>query len=82
MLAKTLNYMWRLHRRKNSSGARVVIGRNWRFMILEDSTYATSDAYVASQDDNIRDIYRILKTLRRYIQNRIPAEEMQKAAAV
>ncbi len=44
----------------------VVIGRNWRFLILEDKTYTVSDVYVATQDDII-DIYRILKSLRQYV---------------
>jgi hypothetical protein len=44
----------------------VVIGRNWRFLILDATTYTISDVFVATQDD-IKDIYCILKTLRQYI---------------
>jgi hypothetical protein len=46
----------------------VVIGRNWRFLLLEGSKYAISDVYVSTQDD-IKDILRILKTLKKYISN-------------
>jgi hypothetical protein len=48
----------------------VVIGRNWRFIVLEQLTYAISDVFVATQAD-IKDIYRILKTLRQYVANEI-----------
>jgi hypothetical protein len=46
----------------------VVIGRNWRFLVLEGNSYAISDVFVSTQDD-IKDILRILKTLKKYINN-------------
>jgi len=48
----------------------VVIGRNWRFLLLEGSIYSISDVFVATQKE-IRDILRILKVLRQYIQNEV-----------
>jgi hypothetical protein len=44
----------------------VVIGRNWRFIILDGVNYAISDVFVATQEQ-IKDILRILKALRAYI---------------
>jgi len=44
-----------------------VIGRNWFFMILKDREYAISDAYVATQTEQLFDILRILKVQRERI---------------
>jgi hypothetical protein len=46
-----------------------VVGRFWFFLILDGNDYSVSDAYVASQDD-IFDIYSILKQAKIYIQQR------------
>jgi hypothetical protein len=48
----------------------VVIGRNWRFLLLEGQFYTVSDVFVATHDE-ITDILRILKTLRAYMQAEI-----------
>lgn len=45
----------------------VVIGRNWRFLLLEGSLYTVSDVFVATHDE-IKAILQILKTLRAYMQ--------------
>jgi hypothetical protein len=44
-----------------------VIGRNWFFVILQGREYAISDAYVATQADDLLDIFRILKANRQVI---------------
>jgi len=43
-----------------------VIGDAWRFLVLEDKTYTISQSYVATKDE-IFDILRILKALKRII---------------
>jgi hypothetical protein len=47
-----------------------VRGRNWRFMTLQGHEYATSDSYVATQEQ-IFDILRILKVLKQIIIERV-----------
>ncbi len=48
----------------------VVIGRNWRFLLLEGQLYTVSDVFVATHNE-INDILRILKILRAYMQAEI-----------
>jgi hypothetical protein len=45
-----------------------VVGRYWRFMVLEGKEYAVSDGYSATQQP-LFDIFRILKVLKLYISN-------------
>ncbi|TAE00723.1 MAG: hypothetical protein EAZ97_05125 [Bacteroidetes bacterium] len=44
-----------------------VIGRNWFFVVLKDREYGISDAYVATHEDELMDILRILKSSRETI---------------
>jgi hypothetical protein len=46
-----------------------VIGRNWFFVILQGREYAISDAYVATQAEDLLDIFRILKANRQVIRD-------------
>jgi hypothetical protein len=44
-----------------------VVGRYWYFVILQGREYAISDSYTATQEDDLLDIFRILKANRRQI---------------
>jgi hypothetical protein len=44
-----------------------VVGREWYFMVLEDTHYAISHGHNALQTDELSDILRILKTLKEII---------------
>ncbi|NJN77290.1 MAG: hypothetical protein HC803_02325 [Saprospiraceae bacterium] len=47
-----------------------IVGRMWVFITLEDKKYAFSNAFIVDNDD-IFDIYRILKSLKWHIEQRI-----------
>lgn len=49
-----------------------VVGDSWRFMTLENRTYATSPGYSATSDD-LFDIFRILKALKQIVTERVQA---------
>lgn len=42
-------------------------GEVWHFMTLEERSYAISQGYLASRQDDLKDIFRILKTLKAII---------------
>ena len=44
-----------------------VIGRNWFFVILQAREYCISDAYVSTHEDELLDIFRIMKASREKI---------------
>ena len=44
-----------------------VIGRNWFFVILQNREYCISDAYVSTHEDELLDIFRIMKASREKI---------------
>ncbi|MFN0203775.1 MAG: hypothetical protein ACKVTZ_19765 [Bacteroidia bacterium] len=62
---------------KNEDGLPIyggyVRGRNWFFMTLEGKKYAKSRAYDATQED-IFDIFKILKKLKTIIEARLPKD--------
>lgn len=43
-------------------------GRNWFFMILKDNQYVISEAYIATKEDDLKQIFRILKKLKEKIE--------------
>ncbi len=47
-----------------------IIGKMWHFMVIVNKDYAISKSY-ACDDDEIFDIFRILKSIRWHIENRI-----------
>lgn len=47
-----------------------IVGRMWVFIALEDKKYAFSNAFIVD-DDDIFDIYRILKSLKWHIEQRV-----------
>ncbi len=49
-----------------------IVGRNWFFIVLEDSNYAVSDAFVATQDD-IFQIVAILKAIKKRVEEAVAA---------
>lgn len=50
-----------------------IVGRQWVFMALEEKKYAFSKSFTVD-DDEIFDIYRILKSLKWHIEQRIKGE--------
>ena len=48
-----------------------VIGRNWYFLVLQGKKYAISKDY-SCVDDEVFDIYRILKSLNYQIEKLLP----------
>lgn len=52
-----------------------VVGRNWFFITLDGKDYAESLAYDATQDD-IFDIYRIIKSLKTVVEERLHRESL------
>ncbi len=44
-----------------------VVGRQWFFVILQGREYAISDSYTATKEDDLLDIFRILKANRQLI---------------
>ncbi len=55
-----------------------VVGRNWFFITLDGKDYAESLAYDATQDD-ILDIYRIIKSLKTIVEERLHRESLSSA---
>lgn len=47
-----------------------ILGRNWHFVVLDGRSYAISEAYSATDKDEISDICKVLKSLK----NRIEAQ--------
>ena len=48
-----------------------VVGRYWYFMALKDKKYAISNTYVATHDNEIHDIFRIILGLKHLINQRL-----------
>lgn len=48
-----------------------IIGRNWDFAILKNRSYSISEAYSATDKEEIVEITKILKALKRRIEKRI-----------
>lgn len=46
-----------------------IVGRLWFFVVLEDNSYATSRAYDATQDGDLKHIVVILNKVKSYIHN-------------
>ena len=44
-----------------------IIGKFWNFVILHENQYSISKSYDSTQEDELRDIYRILKVVRNEI---------------
>jgi hypothetical protein len=45
-----------------------VLARNWYFMVLDKKKYAVSDAYVSTNQDNLFQIFRMLRFVKTYIE--------------
>lgn len=65
--------MQKLNEDKNPIYGCYIVGRMWVFMALEEKKYAFSKSFTVD-DDEIFDIYRILKSLKWHIEQRIKGE--------
>lgn len=48
-----------------------VMGRNWYFVVLHDSTHAVSLAYDATKENELRQIFKMLKYIKQWIEREL-----------
>ena len=51
----------------------VITGKLWNFILLKDNEYSISAAYDSTQQEDLLDIYRILKVAKGYVEAKIMA---------
>ncbi len=51
----------------------VITGKFWNFILLKDNEYSISTAYDSTQQEDLLDIYRILKVAKGYVEAKIMA---------